>query len=167
MRNTALNIFFFLLLLLTDYRRKRLEKSVNIENFRVSITNPSDSISQKGYSFKVGDNLYETEIIQSMVLNRIFVSSMILIYRTTNRSSLQLIANRQWHNGSIRYVFQLQSAQIWLLSKFNWTDLLDQSIAYASNRSHFATDLHPIDTDSESDHDGSINLNKYPKSASK
>ena len=37
----------------TDSRSKRLEKTIDITNYRVSITNPSDAISQKGYNFKV------------------------------------------------------------------------------------------------------------------
>ncbi|CAF0974364.1 unnamed protein product, partial [Adineta ricciae] len=34
---------------------KRLERTININNYRVSITNSNDSISHKGYSFKLYD----------------------------------------------------------------------------------------------------------------
>ncbi|CAF0762595.1 unnamed protein product [Adineta ricciae] len=38
-----------------DSLYKRLERTININNYRVSITNSSDSISHKGYSFKLYD----------------------------------------------------------------------------------------------------------------
>ncbi|CAF2305453.1 unnamed protein product [Rotaria sp. Silwood2] len=39
-----------------DSRYKRLENTINIKNYRVSITNPIDSISHKGYTFKIYDS---------------------------------------------------------------------------------------------------------------
>lgn len=36
-----------------DSRYKRLENAINIKNYRVSITNTTDLISHKGYTFKV------------------------------------------------------------------------------------------------------------------
>jgi hypothetical protein len=57
----VINIFFYILILkgrknisiYKDSRYKRLEETINVENYRVSITNSYDSISHKGYTFKV------------------------------------------------------------------------------------------------------------------
>ncbi|CAF4843639.1 unnamed protein product [Rotaria sp. Silwood1] len=102
-----------------DSRYKRLENTINIKNFRVSITNPIDSISHKRYTFKIYDpNL-------------------------TNEKPIYFSANNK----------QLMT---------QWINALRLSASIANDllvEPNFATDLHPIDTDNESDYNGSMNIN--------
>jgi len=58
------------------------------------------------------------------------------------------------------YVFQLQLSIIFLSSKYSFIYfLLYILFQYSSIRPYFATDLHPVDTDNESDYNGWINNN--------
>ncbi|CAM4796236.1 unnamed protein product [Rotaria magnacalcarata] len=102
-----------------DSRYKRLENTINIKNYRVSITNPGDAISHKGYTFKIYDPNASNE-------KPVYFSA----------DSKQLMT--QWIN-------------VLRLSASIANDLLVEPT--------FATDLHPIDTDSESDYNGSMNIN--------
>lgn len=47
------NILYMITSLFKDSHYKRLERTINLRNYRVSVTNSNDSISHKDYTFKV------------------------------------------------------------------------------------------------------------------
>lgn len=63
--------FIFFCLYSKDSHYKRLENTINIRNYRVSITSPTDSISHKGYTFKVIKNFLDVTSWKLLIKNKL------------------------------------------------------------------------------------------------